>query len=76
MIIDGRTADSSTPLEYDILIVGSGPAGVTIAHELGSSELRIALLEGGGESFEPDNQDFYDGEVTGLEQVDHLIWLC
>lgn len=70
MIIDGRTADASIPLDYDVLIVGAGPAGVTIAHELGSTGLRVAVLEGGGEEFDADTQELYEGEVTGLEEVD------
>ena len=70
MIIDGRTADASAPLDYDVLIVGSGPAGVTVAHEFGGTGLRVAILESGGEDFEPENQELYDGQVTGLEEVD------
>ncbi len=70
MIIDGRTADASAPLDYDVLIVGSGPAGVTVAHEFGGTGLRVAVLESGGEDFEPENQELYDGQVTGLEEVD------
>jgi choline dehydrogenase-like flavoprotein len=70
MIIDGRSADAPASLDYDVLIVGSGPAGVTLAHELGGTGLRIAVVEGGGEAFESENQELYDGAVSGLEEVD------
>ena len=70
MIIDGRSTDVSAPLDYDVLIVGGGPAGVTLANELDGTGLAVALLESGGMEFDPDTQALYDGEVTGLEEVD------
>ena len=70
MIIDGRAADAGAPLDYDVLIVGGGPAGLTIANELDGTGLRVALLESGGEGFDPDVQALNDGPVTGLEQID------
>jgi len=36
-----------TPGEYDVVIVGSGPAGMTLACELADSGRRIAVLESG-----------------------------
>jgi len=33
--------------EYDLCIVGSGPAGMTVAHELKEAGLRICVLESG-----------------------------
>ncbi|AZL57753.1 hypothetical protein EI545_02170 [Tabrizicola piscis] len=34
--------------DFDLIIVGSGPAGLTIAHSLRASPFRIAILESGG----------------------------
>ena len=49
MIIDGRSGDAdSAPSDYDILIVGGGPAGTAIANEFDGTGLRVALLESGG----------------------------
>ena len=71
MIIDGRSGDAdSAPLDYDILIVGGGPAGTTIANELDGTGLRVAILESGGVEFDPDTQALYEGRVTGLDAID------
>lgn len=69
MIIDGRRTDATAP-DYDILIVGTGPAGITLARELEGTGLRIGLLESGGREFDSDTQELYDGTVTGLDYVD------
>ncbi|MBL8695241.1 MAG: GMC family oxidoreductase [Planctomycetes bacterium] len=42
----GDDAPATLP-EYDVCIVGSGPAGMTVARELSSGGLRIAVLESG-----------------------------
>jgi choline dehydrogenase-like flavoprotein len=34
-------------LSYDIAVVGSGPAGITLANELSGSGLSVAVLESG-----------------------------
>ena len=36
-------------LSYDVLIVGSGPAGSAVAHVLAASGIRCALIESGEE---------------------------
>lgn len=45
---DSRTASSLN--ECDVCIVGSGPAGSTLAAELSGSRLRVVVLESGGGS--------------------------
>lgn len=45
MIHDLATA--AVPAEYDVCVIGAGPAGVTLAAELAGSGLRIAVLESG-----------------------------
>jgi choline dehydrogenase-like flavoprotein len=65
MILDGRSRDAARVEAYDVLIVGAGPAGITLALELQGQGLRIGMLESGGDSFDPDTQMLYDGEVTG-----------
>lgn len=71
MIFDGRSqSEPPSDTNYDILVIGGGPAGVTIANELHETGLRIALLESGGEDFDGDTQMLYDGPVTGLERID------
>lgn len=57
-------------MDYDIVIFGAGPAGITLALELSGAGLQIALVESGGREFEPDTQELYDGLVTGLDAID------
>jgi choline dehydrogenase-like flavoprotein len=47
-IRDLRAIASDEPLEADFCIVGSGPAGATIALELASTDARVLLVESGG----------------------------
>ena len=53
-----------------MVIVGGGPAGITLALELAEADLRIALVESGGEDFDPDTQELYEGEIVGNDSVD------
>ncbi len=70
MIIDGRSDDRAGPLDYDLVVIGAGAAGITLANELDGTGLRVALLESGGRAFDPETQALYDGTVTGLEEID------
>jgi len=68
MIEDIRTAlDDGSTVEFDLVVVGAGPAGITLARELSGRGLRIAVLEAGG--FEPPGPEasaLYDGDIVGL----------
>ncbi|MBC7953487.1 MAG: GMC family oxidoreductase [Rhodospirillaceae bacterium] len=63
MIIHARDLPADFRLEADIAIVGAGPAGITLAHELMGSGLTVLLLEAGGKSPETTRLDSYYGEV-------------
>jgi choline dehydrogenase-like flavoprotein len=47
MIRDFQNAEATLRSEYDVCIVGTGPAGTTVANELMDSGLAIAMLESG-----------------------------
>lgn len=66
MIIDASTLDLSLPLETDLLIIGSGPAGITIAKKFAGSSIRVTVLESGGASYNYDAQDLNQGIITGI----------
>ena len=55
---------SGTPV-FDYCIVGSGPAGITLALTLEASGKRILLIEGGDESPSDASQALYQGTVVG-----------
>ena len=70
MIIDARTEAPDGPIDCDVLIVGGGPAGITLAMELQSTGARIVVLESGGTDFDERAQLLNDGRLTGLEETD------
>ncbi len=53
--------------EYDLCIVGTGPAGITLALELANKGLQILILEAGGLDYTAESQDFYECESVGHE---------
>src|SRR5690348_16252376 len=65
-IEDFCTIDTKFPLEADICLIGSGPAGSTIARELKDSGLRILILESGGLEPEPDSDALNQIEDIGV----------
>ena len=64
-ISDLRTIDGDTPIETDLCLVGSGPAGWAIAEELKDSGLRILMLESGGFAVHPDTEMLNEVENVG-----------
>lgn len=67
MIINSRTLSAGASLEYDLCIVGSGPAGITLALELADSNKRICILEAGDrKASKADLQEFFSGDNVGL----------
>ncbi|RXF74732.1 GMC oxidoreductase [Hansschlegelia zhihuaiae] len=70
MISDLRTGGAPAEIEGEVCVVGTGPAGMTIALELARKGRRVVLLEGGGDAYEDDTQDLYRGEVVGHRNID------
>lgn len=63
MITSLADIPAGTSLEFDIVIVGGGAAGITLALELEGSGRRVAVLEGGGREFDPVSQARYEGPL-------------
>jgi choline dehydrogenase-like flavoprotein len=61
VLVDARSIEPGRVVETDICIVGGGPAGITIGHELQHSGHRILILESGDLADEPDLQGLNDG---------------
>ncbi len=66
MFIDGRTIPPGTKITADVCIVGTGPAGITLARNIASNTLSVICIESGG--LEPDiaTQDMAKGDNVGL----------
>ncbi|HEY1631159.1 MAG TPA: GMC family oxidoreductase [Rhizomicrobium sp.] len=64
--LDARSLPEKTNLDTDLVIIGGGPAGITLALALADAKVRVLLLESGGTEFNKDNQALYAGEETGV----------
>ncbi len=60
---------SSDPLEFDLCIIGAGPAGITIANKLANAPFKICLLEGGGVDGDGAGQALYHGISQGYSPL-------
>ncbi|MFP1630095.1 FAD-dependent oxidoreductase [Zhengella sp. ZM62] len=65
MIFSGPEQYRSSGFRPRVIVVGSGPAGVTIALALGRAGIPVTILEAGSEAFTESSQAFYRGEVRG-----------
>ena len=62
MLVDNRRV-SDNLLPFDVCIVGSGPAGITLARGISRSGLHICILESGGHKATEETQDLSTGAV-------------
>ena len=56
---------SSVKKKFDIVIIGAGPAGISLALELEKKNFSIALIEAGGRDYSLESQNKYKGELEG-----------
>ena len=56
--------------KYDVCIVGSGPAGITVARTLAANGKKVALIEGGSQVYTEQSQQLYDGKSIGINDWD------
>src|SRR5258708_26489497 len=63
MLIDINPQVPDDFLKFDVCIVGSGPAGITLAREISRAGLRVCLLESGGHNPAAKIQDLNAGAV-------------
>ena len=64
MIVDLTTIEAGEVLEADLIIIGGGLAGITLANSLLKDGLSVILLEAGGLDVDLDNQAQYEGNAT------------
>ncbi|NQE64267.1 GMC oxidoreductase [Caulobacter sp. RHG1] len=63
-IIDARTLPNASRIEADLVIIGGGMAGITLAKELAGGPLKVALLESGGLEIDMEVQALYAGSAV------------
>jgi choline dehydrogenase-like flavoprotein len=66
MIEDARLLPIHAKLNADIVIIGGGAAGISLALNYVNSSFRVVILEGGGLNYERKTQSLYRGKNVGL----------
>lgn len=61
MLIDARRSLPGSSFEAEVCVIGSGPAGATVAAELAGRGLGVIVLEGGGAGRDRTADDTYRG---------------
>jgi choline dehydrogenase-like flavoprotein len=67
--IDLEALPSEANLDCDLCIIGSGPAGATLAREFAKSKWRVTLLESGGFTRQPHADALNEIESVGWPRV-------
>ena len=66
MIEDARSLSSRELIEADILIIGGGAAGISLATNFLGKPVKVVILESGGLTYESATQALCRGENVGL----------
>lgn len=64
--MDARSLASGAALQTDLLIIGGGPAGISLALALANTPIKMLMLESGGTDFDEKTQALYEGNETGV----------
>lgn len=65
MIFEGFEAFKASSFRPRVCVVGSGPAGITVARKLAAAGVPVAIFEAGGSDYSDASQEFYKGAVVG-----------
>lgn len=68
-LLDLREFEDNSVVETDLCIIGSGPAGLSIAKEFQGTNIDVWVLESGGLEDEPETQALYKIESIGAPRV-------
>lgn len=62
MLVDAASPTAPLRIEADVCIVGSGPAGISLANELRANFANVVVLEGGQDDYDESSQSLYTAE--------------
>ncbi len=65
MIVNGIDAFRESGFAPQVIIIGSGPAGLTVARRLASAKVPSVVLDAGDEEYTQESQDVYQGKTIG-----------
>jgi len=65
MIFETYEGYRASGFQPKAIIVGSGPAGITIARKLARAGIPVAIFEAGSADYTDESQDFYKGTTVG-----------
>lgn len=67
MRVDAGTPERAAfDRDFDVCVIGAGPAGISLARRLAGHGLDVALMEAGGLEWSEESQDIAAGETVGL----------
>jgi choline dehydrogenase-like flavoprotein len=62
--IDAKALPDASHIEADLIIIGGGLAGITLARELAGGPIKVAVLESGGREIDMETQALYAGTAV------------
>jgi choline dehydrogenase-like flavoprotein len=68
--LSANELDDGAVLEADVVVVGSGAAGLSLARKLGQQGEKVLLVEAGDLTLDGATQGLYRGEQLGVEYYD------
>ena len=60
-----NSLDQINTFDFPVILIGSGPASITIALELEKKKISTLIIEAGKERYDHESQQNYDGEIVG-----------
>ncbi|MEO8472485.1 MAG: GMC family oxidoreductase [Chryseolinea sp.] len=65
MFIDSRRLPPNEVIETEVCIIGSGPAGISLAKEFIGKHFKVCLLESGDLAYDEETASLGEGEIEG-----------